>query len=110
MKRLMTLSIVFLLAASALATTASKASSLVCEKTGVVVDSCCCVVQDGQMICTLTGEVVTSCCCTPAADACGHRVRSTGGRALRQRLAKAFARNGPLRWGSCPARWRPRDA
>jgi hypothetical protein len=55
MKRLIvTLSVAFILAASALATTSS-ASSLVCEKTGVVVDSCCCVVQDGRMICTLTG-------------------------------------------------------
>jgi hypothetical protein len=65
MKRLcVTLSVAFLLATATLATGASRASSLVCEKTGVVVDSCCCVVQDGQMICTLTGEPVTSCCCS----------------------------------------------
>jgi hypothetical protein len=70
MKRVFgTLSIAFLLAASALATAssasnASSASGLVCEKTGVVVDSCCCIVQDGKMICTLTGETVSSCCCS----------------------------------------------
>ena len=62
MKRLfVTLSLLLLVAASALAT---RASELVCEKTGVTVDSCCCVMQDGKMICTLTGEVVASCCCT----------------------------------------------
>jgi len=62
MKRtFVTLSLLLLVAASALAT---RASELVCEKTGTVVDSCCCVVQDGKMICTLTGEVVDSCCCT----------------------------------------------
>jgi hypothetical protein len=62
MKRLfVTLSLFLLIASSALAT---RASELVCEKTGTVVDSCCCVVQDGKMICTLTGEVVDSCCCT----------------------------------------------
>jgi hypothetical protein len=54
------LSLFLLVAASALAT---RASELVCEKTGVTVDSCCCVMQDGKMICTLTGEVVESCCC-----------------------------------------------
>ncbi len=67
MKRLCTLlSVAFLLAASALATgsRASSTASLVCEKTGVVVDSCCCAVQDGKMICTLTGEPVDSCCCS----------------------------------------------
>ena len=42
---------------------ASTGSTLVCEKTGVVVDSCCCVEKDGAMICTLTGEEVASCCC-----------------------------------------------
>lgn len=62
MKRLFgILSLLFVVTASALAT---QASSLVCEKTGVVVDSCCCVEQDGKMICTLTGEVVDSCCCS----------------------------------------------
>ena len=62
MKRLFaTLSLTLLVAASALATSAS---ALVCEKTGVTVDSCCCVMQDGNMICTLTGEVVDSCCCS----------------------------------------------
>ena len=54
------LSLLFVVTASALAT---QASSVVCDKTGVVVDTCCCVVQDGKMICTLTGEVVDSCCC-----------------------------------------------
>ena len=65
MKRLFVIvSLAFVLAASALATGASRASGLVCDKTGVVVDSCCCVEQDGKMICTLTGEVVSSCCCS----------------------------------------------
>ena len=49
MKRLcVTLSVAFLLATATLATGASRASSLVCEKIGVVVDSCCCIVQDGR--------------------------------------------------------------
>ena len=60
-KLFVTLSLTLLVAASALATSAS---ALVCEKTGVTVDACCCVIQDGKMICTLTGEVVESCCCT----------------------------------------------
>jgi hypothetical protein len=67
MKRiLVTLSLAFVLGAPALATRtgASRASALVCEKTGVVVDSCCCAMQDGKMVCTLTGEVVSSCCCS----------------------------------------------
>ena len=62
MKRLfVTLSLSLLVVASALAT---RASELVCEKTGITVESCCCEMQDGKMICTLTGEVVDSCCCT----------------------------------------------
>ena len=62
MKRLsVTLSLVLFVAAAALAT---GATALVCEKTGVVVDSCCCVIQDGKMICGLTGEVVDVCCCS----------------------------------------------
>ncbi|HEY1252367.1 MAG TPA: hypothetical protein VGH97_14390 [Thermoanaerobaculia bacterium] len=65
MKRIVvTLALAFVVAASALATGASRTSGLVCEKTGVVVDSCCCAMQDGKMVCTLTGEVVSSCCCS----------------------------------------------
>jgi len=58
-----TLTLALAIAASALA---SNGSAMVCEKTGIVVDSCCCVVKDGAMVCTLTGEVVSSCCCSPA--------------------------------------------
>lgn len=64
MKKLLgSLALVLLVAASALATTGS---AMVCEKTGIVVEECCCVVKDGAMVCTLTGEVVSSCCCHPA--------------------------------------------
>ena len=64
MKKILgTLSLALVIAGSALASTGSQ---MVCEKTGVVVDSCCCVVKDGAMICTLTGERVDACCCTPA--------------------------------------------
>ncbi|HEY4228875.1 MAG TPA: hypothetical protein VGO79_01820 [Thermoanaerobaculia bacterium] len=58
--------VAFLLATSALATAsrASSPSGLLCEKAGVVVDSCCCVMQDGKVICTLTGEPVDSCFCS----------------------------------------------
>jgi hypothetical protein len=62
-KTLGSLALALLVAASALAATGSR---MVCEKTGVVMDSCCCVMQDGKMICTLTGEEVESCCCHPA--------------------------------------------
>lgn len=64
MKKILgTLALALVVAASMLATTGSR---MVCEKTGTVVDSCCCVVKDGTMICTLTGEPVSSCCCHPA--------------------------------------------
>ena len=62
-KTLGALALAVALAASALASTGSQ---MICQKTGVVVDSCCCVVKDGAMICTLTGERVDSCCCTAA--------------------------------------------
>jgi len=62
-KTLGSLALALFVAASALAATGSR---MVCEKTGVVMDSCCCVVKDGVMICTLTGEQVSSCCCHPA--------------------------------------------
>ena len=63
MKKILgSLALTLVVAASALATTGSQ---MVCEKTGVVVDECCCVVKDGAMICTLTGEPVSSCCCSP---------------------------------------------
>jgi hypothetical protein len=54
-----------LLAASALGTTGSQ---MVCDKTGIVVESCCCVEKDGQMVCSITGETVSSCCCSDAAE------------------------------------------
>ena len=41
---------------------ASEASG-VCTTSDMTADSCCCIVQDGQMICPMTGEVVDSCCC-----------------------------------------------
>jgi hypothetical protein len=64
MKKILgSLALSLVVAASALATTGSR---MVCEKTGIVVESCCCVEKDGVMICTLTGEEVSSCCCTPA--------------------------------------------
>jgi len=59
-KTLGSLALALFAAASLLASTGS---TLVCEKTGVVMDSCCCVVKDGTVICTLTGEEVASCCC-----------------------------------------------
>jgi hypothetical protein len=62
-KTLGVLALAVALAASALASTGSQ---MICQKTGVVVDSCCCVVKDGAMICTLTGERVESCCCAAA--------------------------------------------
>ncbi len=62
MKKILgSLALALVVAASALATAGSQ---MVCEKTGTVVDSCCCVVKDGAMICTLTGEQVDICCCT----------------------------------------------
>jgi hypothetical protein len=45
---------------------APKGTTLVCEKTGVVVGSCCCVVTGTTMVCTLTGEAVSDCCCHAA--------------------------------------------
>jgi hypothetical protein len=63
MKKILgSLALALAVAASALATTGSQ---MVCEKTGTVVDECCCVEKDGTMICTLTGEEVESCCCNP---------------------------------------------
>ena len=64
MKKILgTLALAVAVAASAPASTGSQ---MICQKTGTVVDSCCCVVKDGAMICTLTGERVESCCCTPS--------------------------------------------
>jgi hypothetical protein len=40
-------------------------TGMVCELTGVTVESCCCVAGGGGgMVCTLTGETVSSCCCS----------------------------------------------
>jgi hypothetical protein len=64
MKKILgTLALALAVAVSAFATTGSR---MVCEKTGVEVESCCCVVDGESMICTLTGERVDTCCCTPA--------------------------------------------
>lgn len=64
MKKILgTLALALVVAGSTLASTGSQ---MVCQMTGTVVDSCCCVVKDGAMICTLTGERVDPCCCTPA--------------------------------------------
>ncbi len=64
MKKILgSLALALVIAGSALASTGSR---MVCEKTGTVVDSCCCVVKDGAMICALTGERVETCCCKPA--------------------------------------------
>jgi hypothetical protein len=56
------------LSLAALLTTTSMAggSAMVCEDTGVTVETCCCVETDAGLVCTLTGETVSSCCCTPA--------------------------------------------
>ena len=45
-------------------TPAPASTGMVCELTGTVVESCCCIpATDGGMVCTLTGETVSSCCC-----------------------------------------------
>ena len=64
MKKLIgSLALSLLVAAS---TFAAEGSRMVCEKTGTVVDACCCVEKDGAIVCSLTGETVSSCCCSPA--------------------------------------------
>jgi hypothetical protein len=64
MKKLLgSLALALLVASS---TFAAAGSRMVCEKTGTIVESCCCVHKDGALVCTLTGETVSSCCCTPA--------------------------------------------
>ena len=45
-------------------TLAAEGSRLVCEKTGTVVEACCCTLVDGVMTCSLTGEPVEVCCCS----------------------------------------------
>jgi hypothetical protein len=54
-----------LLAALAMATTASAASSkMTCTLSGKEVAKCCCEMQkDGKMLCTLTKKTVDKCCC-----------------------------------------------
>ena len=64
MKKLLgSLALAMLVASSTLAAGGSR---LVCEKTGTVVETCCCSVQEGVMTCSLTGDRVDSCCCSPA--------------------------------------------
>ena len=62
MKKLLgSLALALLVASSTLAAGGSR---LVCEKTGTVVETCCCTVKDGVLTCSLTGEPVDSCCCS----------------------------------------------
>ena len=58
-KILATASLVLLLSSAASASNAA----LTCTRTGVNVESCCCVEVDGNEVCTLTGESELSCCC-----------------------------------------------
>jgi hypothetical protein len=57
-------SVALLVLASLTPASASPNNSMVCELTGTVVESCCCVGTDGGTVCTLTGEIVSSCCCS----------------------------------------------
>ena len=50
----------------ATSTAAGDAPSMVCEKTGVSVESCCCIQTEEALVCSLTGETVSACCCSPA--------------------------------------------
>lgn len=59
------LGILMLALAVSVSAPASGGSAMVCTKTGTVVASCCCIVEDGAMTCTLTGQAVSSCCCRP---------------------------------------------
>ena len=62
MKKLIA-SLALVVLASLTPTPSPASSAMVCELTGTVVESCCCVETDGGMVCTLTGETVSSCCC-----------------------------------------------
>ena len=64
MKKLLgSFALALIVAGSALGAVGSR---MTCEKTGVVVDSCCCVEKNGSLVCSLTGEEISACCCSPA--------------------------------------------
>lgn len=64
MKKLLgSLALAMLVASSTLLAAGSR---MVCEKTGAIVESCCCVEKDGALVCSLTGETISSCCCISA--------------------------------------------
>lgn len=50
---------------------AAASSKLRCSLTGTVVDSCCCVQQEGKLYCALAKKYVDACCCQPAGKGSG---------------------------------------